>query len=74
MINFVVDQFFELTNKFSEMLIALFMANLIGISVARSLHYQFYSWYFYTLPYLLFGGLAFNDDWFFTTNVASKQK
>ncbi|CAG9530047.1 unnamed protein product [Cercopithifilaria johnstoni] len=59
----------------SEMLIALFTANLIGISVARSLHYQFYSWYFFTLPYLLFAGLPFNSDWFFTTNtVASTQK
>ncbi|KAL3995195.1 ALG3 family protein [Acanthocheilonema viteae] len=55
----------------NEMLIALFTANLIGISVARSLHYQFYSWYFYTLPYLLFVGLPFNNDWFFTTDVVA---
>ncbi|KAI5082988.1 hypothetical protein GOP47_0002731 [Adiantum capillus-veneris] len=31
----------------------LFTGNFIGISCARSLHYQFYSWYFYSLPYLL---------------------
>uniref|UniRef100_A0A0R3S4M9 dolichyl-P-Man:Man5GlcNAc2-PP-dolichol alpha-1,3-mannosyltransferase n=1 Tax=Elaeophora elaphi TaxID=1147741 RepID=A0A0R3S4M9_9BILA len=52
-----------------EMLIALFTANLIGISVARSLHYQFYSWYFYTLPYLLFAGVPFNSNWFFTDKM-----
>ncbi|KAL9273462.1 Dol-P-Man:Man(5)GlcNAc(2)-PP-Dol alpha-1,3-mannosyltransferase-like protein, partial [Drosera capensis] len=31
----------------------LFVGNFIGIVCARSLHYQFYSWYFFSLPYLL---------------------
>lgn len=30
-----------------------FVANLIGICCARSLHYQFYSWYFHSLLYLV---------------------
>ncbi|CAJ0607235.1 unnamed protein product [Cylicocyclus nassatus] len=38
----------------AETLFALFSANLIGITFARSLHYQFYSWYYHQLPFLLF--------------------
>ncbi|CAH8528037.1 unnamed protein product [Heterobilharzia americana] len=31
----------------------LFLSNFVGIVVSRSLHYQFYVWYFHTIPYLL---------------------
>ncbi|CAH9079168.1 unnamed protein product [Cuscuta europaea] len=31
----------------------MFVGNFIGIICARSLHYQFYSWYFFSMPYLL---------------------
>ncbi|GFG39436.1 hypothetical protein Cfor_08385 [Coptotermes formosanus] len=34
-------------------LLPLFTANLIGVACSRSLHYQFYVWYFHSLPYLL---------------------
>ncbi|XP_043210039.1 lethal(2)neighbour of Tid protein-like [Amphibalanus amphitrite] len=35
------------------LLLPLFTANLIGMAFARSLHYQFYVWYYHSLPYLL---------------------
>ena len=30
----------------------LFVSNYVGICFARTLHYQFYSWYFHTVPFL----------------------
>ncbi|XP_035538681.1 dol-P-Man:Man(5)GlcNAc(2)-PP-Dol alpha-1,3-mannosyltransferase-like [Juglans regia] len=39
--------------KKEHIVTTMFVGNFIGIFCARSLHYQFYSWYFYSLPYLL---------------------
>ncbi|KAJ1282394.1 hypothetical protein BS78_03G048500 [Paspalum vaginatum] len=42
------------SNLSKEHIVAvMFIGNFIGIVCARSLHYQFYSWYFYSLPFLL---------------------
>ncbi|KAK7396878.1 hypothetical protein VNO78_18040 [Psophocarpus tetragonolobus] len=42
----------KILNK-EHIVTTMFVGNFIGIVCARSLHYQFYSWYFYSLPYLL---------------------
>ncbi|KAL6063806.1 dolichyl-P-Man:Man(5)GlcNAc(2)-PP-dolichol alpha-1,3-mannosyltransferase [Balamuthia mandrillaris] len=36
-----------------HIVLLLFTGNFIGIVCARSLHYQFYVWYFHTIPFLL---------------------
>ena len=37
----------------AHVLLVLFSSNFVGIVFARTLHYQFYSWYFHTLPLML---------------------
>ncbi|XP_021737313.1 dol-P-Man:Man(5)GlcNAc(2)-PP-Dol alpha-1,3-mannosyltransferase-like [Chenopodium quinoa] len=41
------------TLKEEYIVTTMFVGNFIGIVCARSLHYQFYSWYFFSVPYLL---------------------
>lgn len=40
-------------NAIAQIVYVLFSSNFLGICCSRSLHYQFYVWYFHTLPYLL---------------------
>ncbi|KAJ3055088.1 dolichyl-P-Man:Man(5)GlcNAc(2)-PP-dolichol alpha-1,3-mannosyltransferase [Rhizophlyctis rosea] len=37
----------------NQIMYVMFTSNLVGITFARSLHYQFFSWYWHTLPFLL---------------------
>jgi len=43
----------EFTRKL-HILRTLFTSNFIGIAFARSIHYQFYTWYYHTIPLLAY--------------------
>ncbi|ETO05694.1 hypothetical protein RFI_31701 [Reticulomyxa filosa] len=59
-------------NKGLYALDCLFLCNFIGIVFAKSLHYQFYVWYFHTLPYLCWRSdlwLIFKWLWIFIIEI-----
>jgi hypothetical protein len=41
--------------------LVLFTSNLVGMTFARSLHYQFQSWYFHQIPFMLYSGGAWGS-------------
>eukprot|EP01134_Creolimax_fragrantissima_P002779 CFRG2779T1 len=48
-----IDNNHTCTPSTHEILFLLFSSNYVGMCFSRSLHYQFYVWYYHTIPYLL---------------------
>lgn len=44
---------FNMSLKKDDPILTLFITNLIGVAFSRSLHYQFYIWYYHSLPMIL---------------------
>eukprot|EP01032_Pedospumella_encystans_P011344 gene11344-13193_t len=56
----------DLSSKF--IITTIFVSNFIGVVFARTLHYQFYCWYFHTLPYLLWHCMSGTSSVFNSVN------
>ncbi|KAL5964658.1 Dol-P-Man:Man 5 GlcNAc 2 PP-Dol alpha-13-mannosyltransferase [Taenia solium] len=45
-----------------DILYPLFVSNFIGIAFSRSLHYQFYVWYYHSIPFILWSMRPLSDS------------
>jgi len=52
-LNIILMKKFAFNYKRDDVILTLFIANFIGVACCRSLHYQFYVWYYHSLPMLL---------------------
>jgi alpha-1,3-mannosyltransferase len=50
------------TEKSKVIVLVLSACNFLGIAFARTIHYQFYTWYFHTLPWLLWNTFSAHDE------------
>ena len=57
-----------------HVLLVIFSGNFIGILCARTLHFQFYAWYYHTLPFLLWQVRILYSKFALHTLHASLQK
>ncbi|CDS42989.1 dolichyl P Man:Man5GlcNAc2 PP dolichyl [Echinococcus multilocularis] len=45
-----------------DVLYPMFVSNFIGIAFSRSLHYQFYVWYYHSIPFILWSVALLSDS------------
>lgn len=52
-LNVILPKRFSFTHRRDDPILTLFITNFIGMAFSRSLHYQFYVWYYHSLPLIL---------------------